>query len=88
MTYVPMLDYDGQTPSEYALATWSRMTDLGFAPLDSLRLIEAQLKRTHPLGPTSDCEQALRMLDKWRVMIQLVRSQMHGAGGQDLLASG
>lgn len=69
------LDNDHQTPSEYALATWSRMTDQGFAPLDSLRLIEAQLKRRQ--ASHRDSEQALRLLDKWRGMIGKDRSRMN-----------
>ncbi|WEK03370.1 MAG: hypothetical protein P0Y65_14355 [Candidatus Devosia phytovorans] len=71
------LDYDMQPLSEYALTTWTRMTDEGVAPLDSLALIEAQLQRRQCLRPSRDSEQALRLVGKWRALVGQARAKLH-----------
>lgn len=71
------LDYETQSLAEYALAAWTRMTDQGFAPLDSLALIEKQLRRQQQIKPCGDSEQAIRLIDKWRALVGQARSRMH-----------
>lgn len=70
------LDYDAQPLSEYALMAWTRLTEQGLPPVDTLSLIEAQL-RCQRSRPPRESAQALRLIGKWREMVGNARARLH-----------
>lgn len=70
------LEHETQTLAEYALTTWKRMIEEGFAPLDSLRLIEKQVLRRRHMHPTGESELALRLVGKWRAMLDTAKARL------------